>query len=121
QIIDLMQAAGKVEFQLMYRAIGYFILLVVVNVLGQYFIQRIGNRVAYLSVANLRKDAFKHLNQLPVGYYDRTPHGNIMSRFTNDMDNISAAIQAIYTQVFSGGTIVVISLGMMFYLNIWLT
>lgn len=121
QIIDLMQAAGKVEFQLMYRAIGYFILLVVVNVLGQYFIQRIGNRVAYLSVANLRKDAFKHLNQLPVGYYDRTPHGNIMSRFTNDIDNISAAIQAIYTQVFSGGTIVVISLGMMFYLNIWLT
>lgn len=121
QIIDLMQAAGKVEFQLMYRAIGYFILLVVVNVLGQYFIQRIGNRVAYLSVANLRKDAFKHLNQLPVSYYDRTPHGNIMSRFTNDMDNISAAIQAIYTQVFSGGTIVVISLGMMFYLNIWLT
>lgn len=121
QIIDLMQAARKVEFQLMYRAIGYFILLVVVNVLGQYFIQRIGNRVAYLSVANLRKDAFKHLNQLPVGYYDRTPHGNIMSRFTNDMDNISAAIQAIYTQVFSGGTIVVISLGMMFYLNIWLT
>lgn len=121
QIIDLMQAAGKVEFQLMYRAIGYFILLVVVNVLGQYFIQRIGNRVAYLSVANLRKDAFKHLNQLPVGYYDRTPHGNIMSRFTNDMDNISAAIQAIYTQVFSGGTIVVISLWMMFYLNIWLT
>ena len=121
QIIDLMQAAGKVEFQLMYHAIGYFILLVVVNVLGQYFIQRIGNRVAYLSVANLRKDAFKHLNQLPVSYYDRTPHGNIMSRFTNDMDNISAAIQAIYTQVFSGGTIVVISLGMMFYLNIWLT
>lgn len=121
QIIDLMQAAGKVEFQLMYRAIGYFILLVVVNVLGQYFIQRIGNRVAYLSVANLRKDAFKHLNQLPVSYYDRTPHGNIMSRFTNDMDNISAAIQAIYTQVFSGGTIVVISLGMMFYLNFWLT
>lgn len=121
QIIDLMQAAGKVEFQLMYRAIGYFILLVIVNVLGQYFIQRIGNRVAYLSVANLRKDAFKHLNQLPVSYYDRTPHGNIMSRFTNDMDNISAAIQAIYTQVFSGGTIVVISLGMMFYLNIWLT
>src|SRR5699024_6532725 len=111
----------KVEFSLIYRAIGFFLLLVVINVLGQYFIQRIGNRVAYLSVANLRKDTFLHLNSLPVSYYDRTPHGNIMSRFTNDMDNISAAIQAIYTQVFSGGTIVVISLGMMFYLNVWLT
>lgn len=121
QIIDLMIGLGKVEFFLIYRAIGFFLLLVVINVLGQYFIQRIGNRVAYLSVANLRKDAFLHLNQLPVSYYDRTPHGNIMSRFTNDMDNISAAIQAIYTQVFSGGTIVVISLGMMFYLNVWLT
>lgn len=121
QIIDLMIGLGKVEFSLIYRAIGFFLLLVVINVLGQYFIQRIGNRVAYLSVANLRKDAFLHLNSLPVSYYDRTPHGNIMSRFTNDMDNISAAIQAIYTQVFSGGTIVVISLGMMFYLNVWLT
>lgn len=121
QIIDLMIGLGKVEFSLIYRAIGFFLLLVVINVLGQYFIQRIGNRVAYLSVANLRKDAFLHLNSLPISYYDRTPHGNIMSRFTNDMDNISAAIQAIYTQVFSGGTIVVISLGMMFYLNVWLT
>lgn len=121
QIIDLMIGLGKVEFPLIYRAIGFFLLLVVINVLGQYFIQRIGNRVAYLSVANLRKDTFLHLNSLPVSYYDRTPHGNIMSRFTNDMDNISAAIQAIYTQVFSGGTIVVISLGMMFYLNVWLT
>lgn len=121
QIIDLMIGLGKVEFSLIYRAIGFFLLLVVINVLGQYFIQRIGNRVAYLSVAHLRKDAFLHLNSLPVSYYDRTPHGNIMSRFTNDMDNISAAIQAIYTQVFSGGTIVVISLGMMFYLNVWLT
>ena len=121
QIIDLMIGLGKVEFFLIYRAIGFFLLLVVINVLGQYFIQRIGNRVGYLSVANLRKDAFLHLNQLPVSYYDCTPHGNIMSRFTNDMDNISAAIQAIYTQVFSGGTIVVISLGMMFYLNVWLT
>ncbi|MEO5297745.1 ABC transporter ATP-binding protein [Enterococcus cecorum] len=121
QIIDLMIGLGKVEFSLIYRAIGFFLLLVVINVLGQYFIQRIGNRVAYLSVANLRKDTFLHLNSLPVSYYDRTPHGNIMSRFTNDMDNISAAIQAIYTQVFSGGTIVVISLGMMFYLNVWLT
>ena len=121
QIIDLMIGLGKVEFSLIYRAIGFFLLLVVINVLEQYFIQRIGNRVAYLSVANLRKDTFLHLNSLPVSYYDRTPHGNIMSRFTNDMDNISAAIQAIYTQVFSGGTIVVISLGMMFYLNVWLT
>ena len=121
QIIDLMIGLGRVEFSLIYRAIGFFLLLVVINVLGQYFIQRIGNRVAYLSVANLRKDTFLHLNSLPVSYYDRTPHGNIMSRFTNDMDNISAAIQAIYTQVFSGGTIVVISLGMMFYLNVWLT
>ncbi|WP_171379331.1 ABC transporter ATP-binding protein [Enterococcus cecorum] len=121
QIIDLMIGLGKVEFSLIYRAIGFFLLLVVINVLGQYFIQRIGNRVAYLSVANLCKDTFLHLNSLPVSYYDRTPHGNIMSRFTNDMDNISAAIQAIYTQVFSGGTIVVISLGMMFYLNVWLT
>ena len=121
QIIDLMIGLGKIEFSLIYRAIGFFLLLVVINVLGQYFIQRIGNRVAYLSVANLRKDTFLHLNSLPVSYYDRTPHGNIMSRFTNDMDNISAAIQAIYTQVFSGGTIVVISLGMMFYLNVWLT
>ena len=121
QIIDLMIGLGKVEFSLIYRAIGFFLLLVVINVLGQYFIQRIGNRVAYLSVANLRKDTFLHLNSLPVSYYDRTPHGNIMSRFTNDMDNISAAIQAIYTQVFSGGTIVVISLGMMFYLNVGLT
>ena len=75
----------------------------------------VSNRLAYLSVANLRKDAFARLNLLPLRYYDQNSHGNIVSRFTNDMDNISIAISAAFNQLFSGVAIIILSL--IFMLN----
>ncbi|EOT40504.1 ABC transporter ATP-binding protein [Enterococcus columbae] len=119
--IDQMVGKGQVDLIHLQQIIYAFIGLVVVNICGQWLIQRLGNRVAYLSVSQLRKDAFEHLNQLPLRYYDQTAHGNIMSRFTNDMDNISTAIQAIYTQLFSGVTIVLIALVIMLKMNLLLT
>lgn len=119
--IDQMIGRNQVDFSRLSQIIYAFIGLVVINVVGQWLIQRLGNRVAYLSISQLRKDAFEHLNQLPLRFYDQTAHGNIMSRFTNDMDNISTAIQAIYTQLFSGVTIVIIALIIMIKMNLLLT
>ncbi len=78
-------------------------------------------RLAYLSVAKLRKDAFAHLNRLPLRYYDQNSHGNIVSRFTNDMDNISIAISAAFNQLFSGVAIIILSFIFMISLSPFLT
>lgn len=119
--IDQMVGAGAVDFTELAQVVFLFAGIVLLTLISQWLIQRLGNRVAYFSVADLRKDAFAHLNQLPLSYYDQTSHGNIVSRFTNDMDNVSIAVSALFNQLFSGLAIVLLALFMMFRMSVLLT
>jgi ATP-binding cassette subfamily B multidrug efflux pump len=68
----------------------------------------------------LRRDLFEHLQTLSLSFFDRHPHGELMSRLTNDLDAISRVLSQNVTQLFAG----LLSLGgimiMMFALNFWL-
>ena len=121
QAVDKMVGPSKVHFEELYRILALFGGVVIVTVVSQWLIQRLGNRVAYLSVADLRKEGFAHLNTLPLRYYDQTSHGNIVSRFTNDMDNISIAVAAVFNQLFSGISVVLIALVVMVKMSVPLT
>ena len=50
-------------------------------------------RLAQRGVNRLRKDLFDKLQQLPLSYFDKHPHGELMSRFTNDADNVQTALE----------------------------
>ena len=63
---------------------------------------------------NMRDKLQKKLNTLPLSYFDRVQYGDTLSVATNDVDNISRNMQTIITQVFSGVTLFVGSLIMMF-------
>lgn len=119
--IDRLIGAGQVDFAGLRLVLFQFASVVLLTVLSQLLIQRLGNRVAYLSAAALRKEAFQKLNKLPLRYYDQTAHGDIVSRFTNDMDNISVAVSAVFNQVFSGLAIVGIALVVMLNMSLVLT
>ena len=119
--IDRLIGAGQVDFAGLRLVLFQFASVVLLTVISQLLIQRLGNRVAYLSAAALRKEAFQKLNKLPLRYYDQTAHGDIISRFTNDMDNISVAVSAVFNQVFSGLAIVGIALVVMLNMSLVLT
>lgn len=119
--VDTMVGKGKVDFPALFHILFLFGGVLVATVLSQWLVQVLGNRMAYRAVAQLRKDAFARLNQLPLQYFDRTSHGNILSRFTVDLDYVSEACAAIFNNVFSGMTIVVISLVYMILLSPLLT
>ncbi|WP_288658264.1 ABC transporter ATP-binding protein [uncultured Enterococcus sp.] len=121
QSIDQMIGAGQVRFAQLFHLLLLFGGIVLINVISQWLIQVLSNRLAYLSVAKLRKDAFACLNKLPLRYYDQNSHGNIVSRFTNDMDNISIAISAAFNQMFAGVAIIVLSFIFMLRLSPLLT
>lgn len=121
QSIDQMIGAGQVRFAQLFHLLLLFGGIVLINVISQWLIQVLSNRLAYLSVAKLRKDAFARLNKLPLHYYDQNSHGNIVSRFTNDMDNISIAISAAFNQMFAGVAIIVLSFIFMLRLSPLLT
>ena len=121
QSIDQMIGVGQVRFTKLFHLLLLFGGIVLINVVSQWLIQVLSNRLAYLSVAKLRKDAFARLNKLPLRYYDQNSHGNIVSRFTNDMDNISIALSAAFNQLFAGVAIIVLSFIFMLRLSPLLT
>ena len=91
---------------------------------GSWLIQ-VGQSVIVAQVAQkamwgLRRDLFEHLQTLSLSFFDRHPHGELMSRLTNDLDAVSRVLSQNVTSLFAG----VLTLGgilvMMFALNFWL-
>ena len=57
--------------------------------------------ISYKTTNNIRKDLFDHLQTLPLRYFDSNTHGEIMSRFTNDVDNIQMMLEQTIVQFIS--------------------
>lgn len=73
------------------------------------------------AIQEIRKDLFEKLQTLPLSYFDVTPHGDLMSRLTNDVDNISSTLNNSVTQIFSSLITFIGTLSMMLYLSPILT
>ena len=65
----------------------------------------------------LRKDLFNKLQELPLSYFDQHPHGQLMSRFTNDADNVQLALEQSVVQLLSSAISFVATVVMMLYLS----
>jgi len=77
--------------------------------------------VAQRVVKRLRDAIFKKLQKLPVAFFDSRSHGELMSRLSNDVDNVSNTISQSTTQLMSGGIVIAGSLIMMIILSPVLT
>ncbi|OKZ52863.1 MAG: multidrug ABC transporter ATP-binding protein [Clostridiales bacterium 59_14] len=89
--------------------------------LCSYAYARIMVHVAQHTVAALRQDLFNRLQQLPVSYYDRHQSGDLMSRFTNDIDTVSEMLNSSFASIISNVLTFVGTVVMMLVLNPWLT
>ena len=58
-------------------------------------------KIAYSTTNTIRKDLFDHMQTLPLRYFDSKTHGEIMSRFTNDIDNIQMMLEQTIVQLVS--------------------
>ena len=76
--------------------------------------------VSQKALKSLRKELFEHMQALSLSYFDKHTHGELMSRFTNDVDAISVALSQNITQLISSSLTLVGILIAMFILNIWL-
>ena len=77
-------------------------------------------RVSQQAMRVLRRNLFEHLQTLSLSFFDRYPHGELMSRLTNDMDAISRVLSQNVTELFSGVLTLAGILVMMFAINFWL-
>ena len=96
-------------------------LVYLVSVFGSYTQSRLMLSVSQNSILNIRNDLFTKLQKLPVRYFDSHPTGEIMSRFTNDVDNIDVMLNNSLTSIVSGVISLVGTFVFMITTNIWLT
>ena len=104
--------------------IGISVLMLVIYILGAlctWLQNHIMVGLAQETVLEIRKDLFKKLQVLPLSFFDSRPHGDLMSRLTNDVENISNTLSTSVTQFFSSVFTFTGTLAMMLYLSPLLT
>ena len=95
-------------------------LMAVVYVLGvgaTYLQGRIMISVSQGTLKRIREHLFRKVQKLPVRYFDTNPTGDIMSRFTNDVDIIGEKLNSTLVQIFSGTITLIGTLALMLYTN----
>ncbi len=75
------------------------------------------NTVVQNTVRRMRQDVEDKINRLPLGYFDRSPRGELLSRVTNDIDNVSQTLQQTMSQLLTSLMTVVAVLAMMFWIS----
>lgn len=88
---------------------------------AQYLQSRIMIGVSQSAIQKLRNDLFRKVQKLPVRFFDTHNHGEVMSRFTNDVDAIAEMLDTTVVQLISGSISLVGTLALMLYTNVWLT
>lgn len=92
-----------------------------VGVISTYMQTRVMIKASQKTINDLRKDLFSKMQDLPVKYFDTHTHGELMSRFTNDVDTVSEALNNTITQMFSSIITLVGTLVLMFTISFTLT
>ena len=91
------------------------------GIVTQYLQSRIMIGISQKALLKLRNDLFTKVQRLPVRFYDTNNHGDIMSRFTNDVDAVGEMLSNTVVQLIAGAVSIVGTFALMCYTNIYLT
>lgn len=125
--IDQLVGQGQVNFKTLTRDVILLLGVYLVGNICLWLATRSTNQIAYQGVNRLRQDLFNKLNQLPLRFFDTHAHGDITSRFVNDVETISdgalqgllISIQAVFTII--GAIIVMLNLDWLMTLMVLIT
>lgn len=110
-----------IDFEVIKRILITLVILYVVSAIFSfiqgYVMSGISQKVAY----NLRDELVKKINRLPMKYFDKRTHGEVLSRFTNDIDTLSMSLNQSLTQIITSITTLVGVLIMMLSISVLMT
>ena len=100
--IDLMLGKGNVDFAGVGRIIVEVLVVAVVAAFAQWLLSVCNNRITFLVSRDLRNEALRKIQTLPLSYLDSHPSGDIVSRMVADVDTFADGLLMGFTQLFSG-------------------
>lgn len=102
-IVPMIQNPGESSYIWGFiRMLGVYIGVTICAALFSYIQSKTMLNIAQQVVKDMRKDLFDKIQKLPIKYFDTHPHGELMSRIVNDIDNISVALNTSVNQIISG-------------------
>ncbi len=115
--IDCIVDAGKVDFSAAYSELLAIALCAGIGGLAQWLMTLINNRITYSITRDIRNEAFRHLQVLPLSYLDSHPQGDTVSRVIADVDTFADGLLMGFTQLFTGVMTIVGTLVLMLLIN----
>ena len=100
--IDLMLGKGNVAFAGVGRIIVEVLVVAVVAAFAQWLLSVCNNRITFSVSRDLRNEALRKIQTLPLSYLDSHPSGDIVSRMVADVDTFADGLLMGFTQLFSG-------------------
>ena len=103
------------------KTLGVIGLIYIVGAIANYFSGKIMITIGQQTIETMRKDLFDHIQTLPIRFFDTNKHGDLMSRFTNDFENIQQAFNNSMLMIVSSLLQLVLTFVMMIILSPILT
>ena len=119
--IDEVVSAHQVNFDMMWYYLKQILIFIVISAFATWFMNLLNNRMTYRIVQDIRSQAIRHIQVLPLSYLDQHSTGDIVSRVIADTDILSDGLLLGFTQLFSGIVTIVVTLIFMFSKNVWVT
>ena len=100
--IDCIVEAGRVDFARMDNLLTQVVLCALAAGLVQWGMREINNRITFQVTRDIRNEAFRHIQVLPLSYLDSHPQGELVSRVITDVDTFADGLLMGFTQFFTG-------------------
>ena len=100
--IDHIIEAGKVDFAAIWDILLTILICAGVAGLSQWVMNELNNRITFRITRDIRQEAFRHIQVLPLSYLDKHPHGDVVSRVIGDVDTFADGLLMGFTQLFTG-------------------
>lgn len=105
----------------LFRGLILLAIIYLLGVVASYMQARIMLNVAQNALQRIRDELFTKIEKMPVKFFDTNHHGDLMSRFTNDIDSIGQMLSSTLVQLFAGALSIVGTFLLMLYTNVYLT
>ncbi len=115
--IDLIVEAGNVDFEGIARIIPVILALTLAGALLDWLVRLIATRAGTMVVRDIRSEAIRKLQRLPVSYFDNRPSGDVLSRIIADTDRLSEGLLTGLIQLYSSVLGIIITLVFMIIID----
>ncbi len=116
--VDLLLGKGNVDFPAVFAIMKKIAVAMVFTAAAQWVMNTCNNHITYRVVKDIREDAFRRLEELPLKYLDSHAYGDIVSRVIADVDTFADGLLMGFTQLFTGVLTIIGTLIFMLVTNI---